>query len=92
MPAAGYSAREIAWHTRKQPVVAVCRVVPVAAKMPVFFTAGAYRRCKGPINATISCECMKGSRKDNSLAKSDDTRCSCVSFCANLEKISGVLE
>ena len=37
VPVALYSACEIAWHRWEQSVVAVCRAVPVAAIVPVYF-------------------------------------------------------
>ena len=36
VPFARYSASDIVWHRWKQPLTAVCGVVPVAAIVPVF--------------------------------------------------------
>ena len=37
VPVARFSAGEISWHRREQPVVTVCGVVPVAVIVPVCF-------------------------------------------------------
>ena len=47
VPFARYSACEIVGHIWEQPVVAVCRVVPVAAIVPVI-PAGTYRAIERP--------------------------------------------
>ena len=47
MPVARHTACEIAWHKREQRVVAVCRVMPVAAAIVPVFPAGTYRHYRG---------------------------------------------